>query len=508
MSIIPRVTPLLRLNSSTIEWCIKVRVVRMWNIKSDMNPCKISEIHMILLDQEGKKIQATIPAQCVDLFSNVLYEDSVYMIAFFHVKDNLIPSMTTLNQFRLLFCSTTTVIPSHSFSIGYYSLMLFHSEKISNYRYGLSYLIDVIGVVSAVHEIPSHEKSQYTASAVKVTLTDRRGHFECILCGSYGDDFKIMMLESCSKIPILLLQFVRIISKNGIAYIETCEQITKVLLNPPIIEVERFKIDIGYGNGSIMSDNKVNYSSSRSSKLLEFNGLYPHKTIYEFINMMEDGLFVLCGKVAGLFKVNQWFYPVCHCGAFLNISFGSYRCVQCCITVFSAVSRCNLQVSIRDNSSAALLPMTYNLIEGIDCLDINGSPFVLSTDAAKALLDKQVLMIVKKIKRADELSDDVVEVLRITDDIHLIKQFYLNDNNFTPAKSIFSNTCGDLQYDLPLIGSMSADAVSVAAGKTVLAEDHFQMLVDVSAAEYQKKYKDIKLHNNVVDGEGCSSNNI
>jgi hypothetical protein len=96
---------------------------------------------LIYFNLKGKKIQATIPAQCVDLFSNVLYEDSVYMIAFFHVKDNLIPSMTTLNQFRLLFCSTTTVIPSHSFSIGYYSLMLFHSEKISNYRYGLSYLI-------------------------------------------------------------------------------------------------------------------------------------------------------------------------------------------------------------------------------------------------------------------------------------------------------------------------------------------------------------------------------
>jgi hypothetical protein len=75
-------------------------------------------------------------------------------------------------------------------------------------------------------------------------------------------------------------------------------------------------------------------------------------------------------------------------------------------------------------------------------------------------------------------------------------------------QSIFSNTRGDLQYDLPLIGRMSTDVVSVAAGKTVLDEDPFQMLVDVSAAEYQNKYKDIKLHNNVVDGEGCSSNNI
>jgi hypothetical protein len=61
----------------------------------------------------------------------------------------------------------------------------------------------------------------------------------------------------------------------------------------------------------------------------------------------------------------------------------------------------------------------------------------LSTDAAKALTDKKVLMIVKKIQRADELSDDVVEIVRITDDVDLIKQFYLNDNNFTPAKVFY-----------------------------------------------------------------------
>jgi hypothetical protein len=92
-------------------------------------------------------------------------------------------------------------------------------------------------------------------------------------------------------------------------------------------------------------DKKENYSNSISCKLLEFNGLYPHKTIYEFVNMMEDGMFVLSAKVAALFKVSRWFYPVCKCGNFLNISFGAYYCVTCSITVFNATSRYELYVS-------------------------------------------------------------------------------------------------------------------------------------------------------------------
>jgi hypothetical protein len=58
----------------------------------------------------------------------------------------------------------------------------------------------------------------------------------------------------------------------------------------------------------------------------------------------------------------------------------------------------------------------------------------LNNDSKKSLIDKKVLLIVKKIQRDDRLSDDVVEVIRITDDRELINQFHLNDSNFTPAK--------------------------------------------------------------------------
>jgi hypothetical protein len=63
----------------------------------------------------------------------------------------------------------------------------------------------------------------------------------------------------------------------------------------------------------------------------------------------------------------------------------------------------------------------------------------VSTPEEKILIEKIVLLIVKKIKSSDDLSDDVVEVLRMTDDIELIKQFHVHGKNFTPLKVYFAN---------------------------------------------------------------------
>jgi hypothetical protein len=52
MASFSKVTPLIELHTNSLDWTIKVRVVRMWTIQSSINPEKITEIELILLDQE------------------------------------------------------------------------------------------------------------------------------------------------------------------------------------------------------------------------------------------------------------------------------------------------------------------------------------------------------------------------------------------------------------------------------------------------------------------------
>jgi hypothetical protein len=86
-------------------------------------------------------------------------------------------------------------------------------------------------------------------------------------------------------------------------------------------------------------DNSCAYSNVEIPEELKFKRMYPHKTVYEFVHTLEDGIFAMCVKIGGLFHLNKWWYPVCHCGEFLDISDGSYYCNKCHLCVFSSASK-------------------------------------------------------------------------------------------------------------------------------------------------------------------------
>ncbi|XP_045791496.1 uncharacterized protein LOC123886205 [Trifolium pratense] len=286
-----RFTPLDRLRCNSLDWSIKVRVVRMWKVRRCLKTHDIYEIELILLDKEGKKIQATVPAEFVDRFANILFEDGVYMIEYFH-------------------------------------------------------MLWVLSLMYFCH--PADGMSGGMDCGVRVILADMCGKFECFLSGRNAYELE-RMLNGCTRdLPILVLLFVRIVAKNGFVFIECIDDVSKVLLNPPYVEVDQFKNDMGYKCCSVPLVKKEYYSGSKSCKELEFTRLYPHKTVHELIHTFQDGLFVLCGKIVGLFKVDQWFY------------------------------RCSLQIGIQDGTSGVLLPMSENLLEGIESIRDNGSSFALS----------------------------------------------------------------------------------------------------------------------------------
>ncbi|KAK2410805.1 replication protein A 70 kDa DNA-binding subunit C [Trifolium repens] len=422
----------------------------MWTIQSSINPEKITEIHLILLDQEGKKIQATVTAECVDRFSRILFEGGIYMIVFFRVEENISSCMITFNQFKLSFNPSTIIFQSQSLTISHYSLTLFSSERIGNYKNGSTYLIDFVGVITHVYAEPFDNLGQEITNAVRIVLIDK----------------SFVGFVACT---------------------------------------------MGYINNSYLLAKREYYLSSKLCKQLEFNGLYPHKTIHEFTNSVEDGLFILCGKMVGLFKVDKWFYPVCFCGAFLNVGSGSYYCGRCHVTVFGGTPKCKVQVGFQDFTYAALFPMLHNLIEEIDCINANGLTFGVSTPEEKVLIDKMVLLIVKKIQRSDDLSDDV-EILRMTDDPELIMKYQMDGNNFTPAKSIFPTPSSDLLAQCGEFGIPLSSPPCVDVDKNAFVEDNFQAILDSTASEYHRKYKEFKIRNDRVmsiggpSGEGSTSN--
>jgi len=63
-------------------WRFVVQVIRLWEVPL------FSTIEMVLIDQKGVKIHATIPKQLVYLFKHKLIEGQVYKLSNFTVLPN------------------------------------------------------------------------------------------------------------------------------------------------------------------------------------------------------------------------------------------------------------------------------------------------------------------------------------------------------------------------------------------------------------------------------------
>jgi hypothetical protein len=68
------------------------------------------------------------------------------------------------------------------------------------------------------------------------------------------------------------------------------------------------------------------------------------------------------------------------------------------------------------------------------CFNFQASTSALSREDENPLIGKMLLFIAKKTRRIDEYSDNAVEVIRLTDELDIVKEYHAAGNNYTPIK--------------------------------------------------------------------------
>ncbi|PNY02612.1 replication factor-A carboxy-terminal domain protein [Trifolium pratense] len=290
----------------------------------------------------------------------------------------------------------------------------------------------------------------YNKDACNGTSSSTWGKIVRVLSGKIVEDFCKLFLVSCIGLPIIVIQFVKISVVEGDVCVHSIESVSRVLLNPPIAEVVKFKMTMSMGG----SMSPVFYGGRNS-----------------IVRVSEE--------IEGLFHVDQWWYPVFHCGTFLTICSGYYFCDNCHVTVFSVTSKHTLQIAVGDGTSIVLLQMFDHLLSGISAINYGdlGIGYALGPDGCMILKGKEVLLIVKKVPHFGDVSDDFVEVVRITEDHELILQFHLNGKFFTPTKSIVKSAFVGVTPYLNNNGLISCVVDDVVTGKKPIENDPFQFLL-------------------------------
>ncbi|GAU39041.1 hypothetical protein TSUD_59970 [Trifolium subterraneum] len=404
------VTSLSCLRTRKLNWCIRVRVVKRW-IGSKLGiRGNVTSVGLVLLDEEGNKIEASVPSDCVDYLGPVLVEDGVS-------------------------------------TIRHYALTLFSSEDVSNYKYGLSNLVDVIGFLTSLKYDHVNDNLKGVSDVVKFELSDSRGKFHCMLGGNFVEMFRKLFSKSIVGLPVIVMQFVKINIVEGVVCVQDVENISTVLLNPPIVEVVQFKLMLSLGGCVSPIVGGGESSVPGVTDAYQFNG---------------------------------------H----------------------------TVQIAVGDGKSVAVFQMFDHLLAGINALNyrVLGRNFALGPIGCEILKDREILLIVKKIHRLDDLGDDFVEIVRMTDDQQLIKQYYLDGKNFTPTKSIVKAGFVNVSPHLNNNGLISCLKEDVAAGNRPTEDDPMQFLLDCSKGGHEQNMLDLSLKSganvNVFSdvAECCSSN--
>ncbi|MCI10598.1 replication factor A protein [Trifolium medium] len=102
----------------------KVRVIRFRKVPAYLNSNEHISIEMVLVDDKGAKIHATIRKQLIHMFESKLEEGHVYEMSNFSVFPQSGNYRTTLHPYKLVFHLRTKVTVAESPDISQFGMNL------------------------------------------------------------------------------------------------------------------------------------------------------------------------------------------------------------------------------------------------------------------------------------------------------------------------------------------------------------------------------------------------
>ncbi|KAK2358668.1 replication factor A protein [Trifolium repens] len=391
---------------------IKVRVLRMWKVPAFLNPSIPSSIEMVLIDQKGGKIHASIRKQLIHLGSY----------------------RTTLHPHKLLFQLKTTVkLSDDSSDINKYGFNFTEIAEICANSHDHEFLVDVIGYMSGMSAEKEYIRDGKITKMLIFELTDHSGKCEVALFGDYVHDLKKKMLKSSGCLPIVVVQFAKIKTFRDKVSLQNVINTTRLFINPDIPDVESFKNSVAVHG--IESDIPVPLigEPEKPSAEDEFLILHPKRTVAELINNNEEDS-------------------------------GSYFCDGCGKHVFQVVPRFRVKFEVTDGKACAVFVIFDSEMSYI--MEKSCAYFVAQSKATNAgphpiefesLFGKKFLFVVDSSSKNPLLTDLSYKVKRISFDPKIIDRFCAQGPFLIPSK--------------PMSPPINVDTDSASGSSDDVAED-------------------------------------
>lgn len=453
-------------------WRIRVRVVRLWKVPGFLNPGQTNSLEMVLVDEKGVKIHASVRRQLLYLFEGKLFEGQVYKMSFFGVVPVSGSYRTACHEFKLMFQMKTKVQVTECSSISVTGLSLKKCSDIKAFKEESPFLIDLIGLLSGMSPAREYVRDGKMTKMMVVEITDDSGKVDCALFGDYVDELKSLMDRSGEGMPVLVIQFAKIKIFRDNASIQNVMAATRILVNPEIPEAVDFKNGIAVHGIESSCPVAVIQPRARISKEDDFLRLFPKKTVSGLKYGKEDGVFVVCASILGLVEGSEFWYPSCvKCNKKVSPDSGSYYCDDCVRHVYQIVPRFKVDINVGDgkeNAVFVLFDSDVHFILGKSCsqiLDVtkaeNGVSYPAEFDV---LVGKKLLFKVERRVYGSFSLDGSFKVKRICDDDMIIKAYEREFGSTTPSEVVRVDFGGSSSFQ-PSSSStaLSGESVEITA---------------------------------------------
>ncbi|XP_076928280.1 uncharacterized protein LOC143592200 [Bidens hawaiensis] len=139
------VTKMSVLDVSTLDATIKVRIVKLWKLPSFKHPNTTHAVELILMDEEGTKIQETVMNAYLSKHERFLVHKECVLIQKFAIGDSLSTYQLT-NHPHKLFLNDNYVVKRCNDPIGsLYGFSLIDFEMLLNNSLTQNSVVDIIG---------------------------------------------------------------------------------------------------------------------------------------------------------------------------------------------------------------------------------------------------------------------------------------------------------------------------------------------------------------------------
>ncbi|XP_024006421.1 uncharacterized protein LOC112082934 [Eutrema salsugineum] len=186
------------------NFVIKVNILKIWDGFKGRGGCSLE---MVLVDQEGDRIQATVERFFAKSFRKDLIEGRSVLINTFKVVEYNSEYRTTRTPFKIVFYATTTVSVCLDFPQDVPEKYMKSFPDILSTDLDNGYLIDVVGQIVRVGHVEDVMAQGKRRSRLKIYLRDESDlQLPCTLWADYAKEVADYVKRNCASVVVVIIR--------------------------------------------------------------------------------------------------------------------------------------------------------------------------------------------------------------------------------------------------------------------------------------------------------------